>query len=674
MIQKTKDFVRERIIGQHTILLPEPPISKDIANFNLPQKDQKFIRTELPKDFKNWEKDARRKFIAQEWDRRLNGYWFYNNGNIEYITGLNYFYINWWQINTGYPMFIDCDRDFFYVWDMCERDAKCDGLVYITGRGTGKTFKSTVILYDPTSKRKSVQSGIQSKTESDARKIFNKLVYSWRKLPSFFKPIDVGVSRPARVLEFSEPSVRNTKSQDKTDSDVLDSFIDYQSSGVEAYDGQNLHRVFVDEFGKTVEVNVDDRMATLRECLRAGRGEYGRGKIIATTTVEEMLKKGGANAKKVWNKANLNERDENGSTKNGMYRLFKPSDYGYLEIMNGESFVDDYGYSKTEKAREYFLNKRKVLSGADLNSEKRKFPLEESDIWVNDSKKAVYDMDKIEEQLIFNKSLPSGILVRGNFVWENGIPDGNVMWHPCEDGKWLNYWMPKPENRNKKVLLMGKKSPANTEEGCFGLDPYDNKTTVDDRKSDAASYGLRKFDPMIPYDSGIFVTEYVNRPPKPELMWEDMILQCVFYGWEILIESNKIGTINYFRMRGYDNYLMKRPEETQTLYSAKMEEPGIPMSGAEARQALIYSTESFVINKVGLVKEEGKDPYMGKCYFDRLLNNWKDFDFDEEWTKFDCMVGGGLALLGARKYIPKKKIIKVLNMFPMYNSSGQRIN
>ena len=141
-----------------------------------------------------------------------------------------------------------------------------------------------------------------------------------------------------------------------------------------------------------------------------------------------------------------------------------------------------------------------------------------------------------------------------------------------------------------------------------------------------------------------------------------------------LFESNKIGTINYFRMRGYLNYLMKRPEETQTASSAKMEEPGIPMSGSEARQALIYSTESHIINKVGLVKEEGKEPYIGKCYFDRLLNNWKDFDFDEEWTKFDCMVGGGLALLGARKYIPKKKENKVLNLFPMYNRDGQRIN
>lgn len=670
MNQRPSEFIKERVVGQHKITLPSPPAMKDIANYSLPQNKQKFIRTELPKDFKSWTKEDRKIFIAREWDRRLNGYWFYNNGNIEYITGLNYFYINWWRINTGYPMFIDCDRDFFYVWDMCEKDPKCDGLVYITHRGEGKTYKSTCILYDPTSRRDNVQSGIQSKTEPDAKKIFKKLIYSWSKLPSFFKPIDVGASRPAKVLEFSAPAVRDTKTQEKDESDVLNSFIDFESSGVAAYDGQNLHRIFTDEIGKTVECSVDERMNTLRECLRAGRGKYGRGKIIATTTVEEMVKKGGKECKKVWDKANINDRDDNGFTKNGMYRLFKPSDYGYLEIMNGESFVDEYGYSDRVKTSAYFLNKRKALKGVDLNSEKRKFPLEEKDIWVSDSKKATYDLDKIEQQLEFNKTLPDSTLVRGNFVWKGGLKDTEVVFHPCEDGKWLVYWMPKNEDRNKKVIKCGLKAPANTDVGCFGLDPYDNKTTVDDRKSDAAAYGFRKFDPMVPHDTGIFVCEYVYRPPLPETMWEDMIMMSVFYGWEILIESNKIGTINYFRMRGYFYYLMMRPEETQTLSSAKMEEPGIPMSGSEARQALIYVSESHIINKVGLIQEEGQEPRMGKCYFDRLLNNWKDFDFEEEWTKFDCMVGGGLALLGARKYIPKKKIYKSLDIFPQYRING----
>jgi hypothetical protein len=231
--------------------------------------------------------------------------------------------------------------------------------------------------------------------------------------------------------------------------------------------------------------------------------------------------------------------------------------------------------------------------------------------------------------------------------------------------------MPKPDDRNKIIRKTGQKCPGNIDVGCFGLDPYDNKTTVDNRKSDAAAYGFRRFDPMVPRESGTFILEYVNRPKLPEVMWEDMIMMCVFYGWEILIESNKIGTINHFRTRGYDKYLMYRPDETQTSSSVKMKEPGIPLSGQEARMSLIYATESFIINKVGLIEEEGQVPYYGKVYFNKLLENWRDFDFDKEWTEFDSMVGGGLAILGSRNKVQKKVEKKTFSMFPTYRVKGK---
>lgn len=673
MIQRVKDFVREREVGGYNIILPEPPDKMSlIDNYNLKKENQKFIRTELPKDFNSWSKEDKKKFRDKEFYKRIHGYWFYNNGNIEYITGINYFYINWWRIDTGFPMFVDSDRDFFYIWDMVEKDPKCDGLVYITNRGDGKTHKSNCIVYNSISMKFNVQAGIQSKTESDAKKIFNKLIFSWSKLPAFFKPIDTGSSRPSKILEFVAPQQRDG-SQDKEASDVLNSSIDYASSGVSAYDGQTLHRVFHDEIGKCIECSVDERMNTVRECLRAGRGVYGRGKIIATTTVEEMLKKGGKECKKVWDKANPNERDSNGFTKNGLYRYFKPSNKGYLEVMNGEDFVDEYGYSKTEKALNYFLEKRKALKGSDLSSEKRKFPLYEKDVWISDSKKSVYDTVKIDEQLAYNDSLVDSVIQKGDFKWKDGIKDTEVYWYPSEEGKWKVTWMPPIELRNRKMIKNGVNVPGNTDLAVFGLDPYDQNITVSDTKSNAASYGIRKFDPMNPDDTGIFCCEYVNRPHLADIMFEDMIMQCVFYGSEILIESNKIGCISYFSRRGYQGYLMMRPEETKTSESKKVREPGIPMSGGEARQALVYATEAYIINKVGLIEEEGRSPYMGRCYFSNLLNDWREFDFDTEWTKFDCMVGAGLALLAARKYIPKKYDRKAVLKFDMFDVRTGRL-
>ncbi len=672
LLPKYKGFSQEREIGEYKILLPDPPNLSLIANKDLPKEKQKFTPNwhSDSEMLRTWTKEKRDTFEQEEWEKRMKGYWFWNNGNLEWLTGSHWFYLSWWKIDIGLPSFVDSDRDWYYMWWYTQNNPNARGFINLENRRGGKTWRGTNCVYETTSRTPNSQSGIQSKTDSDANKVFKKLIFSWKKVPYFFKPIDSGESNPKTVLEFTEPSRRNTKVNAKEYGLVLDSLIDYESSNEEAYDGTKQLVNYQDEIGKCKKINVNDRIKIVRECVVDGSTVIG--KIIATSTVEEMDKKGGANCKLVWDGADPNHLLPNGETQNGLLRYFKPADYGYRgSDVNKKPFIDQYGYSDRPRTKDYIEKNLEALkTREDKNSYRRKYPLTISDCWIRDSKKEVFDTDKINEQLTFNETLPDNIVVLGNFMWKDGIRDSEVIWHPCKDGRWLVAWMPDVKDRNKSVIKFSQKAPANTEIGCFGLDPYDNKTTVDGRKSDAASYGFRKFDPMIPYDSGIYISEYVNRPSLPEIMWSDMILECVFYGWEILVESNKIGTINYFRMRGYENYLMHRPEETQTNTSSKMEEPGIPMSGTEARQALIYATESYIINKVGMIRIEGEEPRMGKCYFDKLLRNWRDFDFEAEWTQFDSMVGAGLALLGARKYVPKKQEYRHIQLFKKYNNNG----
>src|ERR1035441_3620351 len=99
------------------------------------------------------------------------------------------------------------------------------------------------------------------------------------------------------------------------------------------------------------------------------------------------------------------------------------------------------------------------------------------------------------------------------------------------------------------------------------------------------------------------------------------------------------------------------------ISSGKVREKGVAMSGDEPRNALIYTSQSYIGNHIGLIEEEGKQPYMGKCPFNRLLEDWRDFDMADKWTKFDCMVGAGLALLGARKTMPRRMEQKPIQFF-----------
>ncbi len=680
-------YLRNIKIGEYEVQLPSHPPVEQIANYNLPKKDQKFYTTKLPDGIEEWDRQGRpecedklsyESFEAQEWERRRNGYFFFNNGNIEYITGQHYVFLNYWTIENGKPEFIDAQRDVFYLWKFKVEDNPLSrGLTFITNRRAGKTHIANVLCYETISRTPKAHGGIQSKSNEDAGSVFEKLIAGWKGMVYFFKPMDIGISQPKSVLEFKEPSIRNTKSLKKKYGLVLDSKIDFLNSKEVAYDGKRQAFNIQDEIGKDPENNTYKRLQVVKECVVDGSTIIG--KVFATSTIEEMLNEGGENCKKIWDACDPEDLMPNGETQIGLLRYFKPTYYGYRgNDEKGVPFIDEYGYSDVERTKSYFERKRKAIRDSDaLTSERRKYPFDIHDCFLYDGEKTVYDSTRIEEQIRFNDSLPSNGLVRGNFNWKGGDKTcGIVEWMPNGSGKWLVAWMPPYELWNKKVIKYGQQCPGNIHLGCFGLDPYDNKVTVDDRKSNAASYGINEFDPMKSYDTGILITEYINRPPLPEIMFEDMIMQSVFYGWEVLIESNKIGTINHFRERGFYEYVMGRPPETQAVIPGydKVVEKGIPLSGEEARMALIYAIQNYIGHKVGMIQEEGKEPYMGKLYFNNLLTCWKKFTFDKRWTAFDEMVASGLAILGSRKKRPMVMNQKPLEpLFPTFRN-GQRVD
>ena len=197
-----------------------------------------------------------------------------------------------------------------------------------------------------------------------------------------------------------------------------------------------------------------------------------------------------------------------------------------------------------------------------------------------------------------------------------------------------------------------QRKPGNYDGIVAGCDPFDHKITTDGKKSNGASYVFRRFDPMDPTRSNMFVCEYVNRPATPEMFYEDIAKQCVFYGCELLCENNKIGLIRWFENSGFEEYLMDRPTETHTEYSKnRQSEKGIPMSGEAVREAVIGKTESYIYANCGRDYDTDK---MGNVFFNTLLKCWLKFN-PAKWTDYDEFVGAGLCLLAANRYRPIKK-------------------
>ena len=70
-----------------------------------------FQWNDMPSAFKNQWVD----YIENEFDRREDGHWFYNNGKPTYITGSHYVYLQWTKIDVGFPDYREANRWFFYL-------------------------------------------------------------------------------------------------------------------------------------------------------------------------------------------------------------------------------------------------------------------------------------------------------------------------------------------------------------------------------------------------------------------------------------------------------------------------------------------------------------------------------------------------------------------------------
>lgn len=612
-------FVVNIVTGE---LEARPIIARSVKS-----SEQYWEREPLPKWYKERDKlyhpnddpDPRMKeLVAREWDRRLNGVWVKMNGKDVYLTGLHYLYLQWWSIDIGYPKFRTPDLEYFYFLQYCLDDPECMGMVEITKRRFGKTFRCGLFLYEYTSRMSESNSGLQSKTNGDAKKVFSKaIIKPFKKLPRFFRPeydMSQGIT-PKSELRFQQTNVKGKKAEETLDKEELGSTIDFQSSDEVAYDGQKLHRYVADECGKTSEVSVFDRHEVVRYCILDDEGNI-IGKMLYTTTVEEM-EAGGASFFELWKASNQNKREENGRTPSGLYRFFMPADR--------TRYFDKYGVPDQPRTLNEILKDRKSVenNSRSLAARKRKEPLNEEEAFRLDGTKCMFDSEALNNRRDFLSWQET--TERGNFGWKDGVRDSLVVWTRSPNGRWempLGFSLDKTNN----VIDRGNYYlPGNKMRFVSGVDPYDHGIVQDEKRaSNAASFVFQKNNPMKSEDTfnRAFVSKYCHRHKIPSMMYEDILMQCVYFGCPLLFESNKPGIRTYFENRGYYGFLIHLPGYN---------EPGIP-STTQNKATLAELTEEYIGTS------------MEKMFFKSLIEDWLEFDL-EETQKYDEAMAAGWTLV-----------------------------
>ena len=647
------------------VVLPKKPKRSEILFHDQPKAMQMWRRIPMPEELQRlrsmdewYEKPAefRRKFssyIEKEFERRRNGVWFYNHGVPTYITGRHYMLLQWSKIDIGYPYYLAFQREIFLHMAACEADPRCIGQLYTKCRRSGYTNICASVLVDEASQVKDKLLGIQSKTGKDSQEniFMKKVVPIFRSYPFFFKPIQDGTTNPRMELAFREPSKRITKNN-KTSlkGDALNTIINWKNTTNNAYDGEKLHMLYLDEAGKWEKpVDIREAWRIERTCLIVGKRVVG--KALVGSTVNPM-DKGGEEYKTLWEDSNPNERNANGRTKSGLYRLFIPA----FEALEG--FFDRYGNPVIDDpqgtvlgiddedidvgAKTYLKNERESLKSdpSELNEVVRQFPFTEEEAFRDSIEGSLFNVGKIYQQIDHNNDLYPNPVVRGNFMWKE--KDKEVIFSPDPNGRFRVSWQPDPSDRNKVVEERGKKKPGNAHVGVGGVDSYDLDQTVDGRGSKGALHLYNKFNMQAP--ANMFVVEYASRPELANIFYEDVLMAAFYYGYPLLVENNKYGIVRYFESRGYDDYLLDRPEFLKAG-STSTKTKGIPSNSQDVIQSHAQAIEAYIHDHVGENPESGE---MGNMYFNRTLEDWIGYKITNR-TKFDLTISAGLALLAAQK-------------------------
>ena len=697
----SKDGTIGEIININGLIIALPSLNKNCWSRNKKKEEQYWERQDLPKplskikNIHQWNdmdssfKDRWVDYIEQEFDYREYGMFFKNNGNISYITGSHYMYIQWTSIDVGYPDFREANRIFWIYWEACKADKRSFGMDYLKIRRSGFSFMCSSECVNTGTLAKDSRVGILSKTGSDAKKMFtDKVVPIANRLPFFFKPIQDGMDKPKTELAFRVPASKITKKNMFTvqDDDIegLDTTIDWKNTDDNSYDGEKLLLLGHDESGKWIKPNnILNNWRVTKTCLRLGSKIIGKCMMGSTSNA---LSKGGDNFKKLFEDSSVSKRNRNGQTRSGLYSLFIPMEW------NMEGFIDRYGMPvfKTPKKPVLGIDNEMIEQGAvdywqaevdslkndadALNEFYRQFPRTESHAFRDESKQSLFNLTKIYQQIDYNDSLiKEHHITRGSFSWKDGIKDTKVIFSPNNSGRFYISWNPKSNMQNNFIIKKGVKCPANDHIGSFGCDSYDISGTVGGGGSNGALHGLTTYH-IDEAPINTFFLEYIARPQTAEIFFEDVLMACVFYGMPILIENNKPRLLYHFKNRGYRGFCINRPDKHYTkLSKTEKELGGIPNSSESVKQAHATAIESYIEKYVGIDMDGTyRDPgEMGDCIFIRTLEDWAKFDISNR-TKHDASISSGLAIMANQKnlYLPKEKQSKIKINFATYNNKG----
>lgn len=686
----------------HTdIEIPDIPTDlSEIENWDTDNpEEQYFRRKKLPNIFKNLNYDTsgniiltpeQEAFCKKDLDKIRNGCWVMTNGKPTWLPYNYYYYLQHWTLeNKKPPEYREVSRRYaIYRWHW-RRVYWCLGILRGKGRRTGATSEITSNIVCEATTNKNRRAGVISKTLRDSRKIFlYRVQFGFRHLPFYLQPTLENEKDSKTELVFNVPISRNKDKKSKTanlidEIEGINSIIDYQAPGLNAYDQERLTDLLLDEGGKLdPDVPFSELLSIISECLVEGGEKVGFAEMPSTVN---KWNKGGEQFKIAWDAATwvkhtdedeVDEDEDTGNneeTANRFVRYYCPAYDGLPGFIGkfGESIIDaptpeqekflieKYGEAKyngiyKHGAKEYLKRRRKKLRGAALEEEIRKYSFDEVEMFMSASEGCIFNLRNITEREAQLKETP--VYKRKIVFWRD--LDQKVKWRDIRENEkdfhWqITYGLTADFESNKFTIDTNLKKPARVHEFAITVDGYGNNQGGRKYGSKASAWIGRKYNILDPENTFKAVGNLYGRPQEKSKLHEQVMFAAEYFSCQAWFEHNSDEYDTYFKDRGKRLYLGTYPLSTI-----------VPDKRETTERHRGFPTTPFSLTRQNDVTIAYFENYCDNIDWLELLDNAKKYD-PYNRTAYDLVVSFEMLIVCLMEpvYVPKPTTAPLVKMY-----------
>jgi hypothetical protein len=531
---------------------------EEILYADLPQKQQKFQRTEIPftdddivaiVNKEHTYTALQTKWVEREKYRMEHGVYAMINGLLTFIPGSMYGYVNYWTLETGEkPDYRNCTRKIFVLKEYLLRpDVPVLAMTRGKSRRKGATTEGTFFEWWICGRNKEKIGGMVSYNDESIKKIFQMLFLRGFRamLPCFVEDMDGSSDTYVKFIK----SVEKKKKGANIKREGLNSFIDYQPTTLNSYDSGRVSYLLGDEWGKWEKVNVNTYWSKVKSCLRIGAKKVGFAYIPTTVNPK---KKGGENYRKFWDAADQNAINPRTGMPYGIHtpskvvRIFDSALEGYEGCIDefGESVIDDPimpvmgndGNWITEGSRTKILRERDGLQSQELMDHRRDYPLDIFDMFAFEVGTCEFIEENFIDRIIHLEQNPTEAFWRQGRLYEEYDKEKKkviVKW--ADDPKGECWSQGFPDEDNLYTDTNGTIEPLNGTMYSIGADTY--KNIFAEAGSDGAISVVKKSCIVNGVETGLKpVFFFVGRPRLIKQFNRQMFLTCLFFGAKVNVE------------------------------------------------------------------------------------------------------------------------------------------